>query len=188
MTKRNRKGLTQKEYAERVGVTQQRISALSREKKVVKFADGSIDPERTDALLGDILDISHRPGFGPTAKGGETEPGESTADASALGAAKTEKAQWDAKLARLKYEELAGKLVPVEDVNRAVAEIARLITARLQSWPTKLAPELATETDPARVNAIMDEEVRRLVDEVGVELCKLAGDSPELPAGPDLTA
>lgn len=177
MTKRNRRGLTQREYAERVGVSQQRISSLSRQKKVVKFPDGSIDPDRTDALLADVLDISHRPGFGPTAKGGESGDVESTAETSELTAAKTKKARYDAELSKLKYQELAGQLVKIEAVAQAVNDIGRLVSTRLQAWPNKLAPELAAETDPTQVNAILEEEINRLVEEMQNGLGRLSGDN-----------
>jgi transposase len=46
---RKRKGVSEREYAERIGRSRVAVQDMKRKKKLVMHADGSIDPDASDA-------------------------------------------------------------------------------------------------------------------------------------------
>lgn len=65
-----------------------------------------------------------------------------------------------AKMAQVKYEQLTGSLVEVDEVKRAAKDIGLAIKGSLTALPNKLAPILAAETDVQKVRKYLDEEIR----------------------------
>lgn len=75
-------------------------------------------------------------------------------------AARLERERADAFRATMQARQLAGELVSVADVRQELAK--RLVACReyLLQIPSRLAPLLAAETDPAKCFALMDAELR----------------------------
>ena len=67
-----------------------------------------------------------------------------------------------AALARLEYEHKSGQLVEVEAVKRNVFAKAREARDALQNARARLAPLLAAENDPARIDQMLAEEFGRV--------------------------
>lgn len=68
--------------------------------------------------------------------------------------------------ARLKREELEGRLVDAETVRRATFDKARVARNALMGLVDVISPRLAAETDPARVHDVLSTEIRRVCDEL----------------------
>lgn len=101
-----------------------------------------------------------------------TGPGESAAAAAedepmdpARMDPRVSKAYWEGERARLQALELAGKLVPVQDVEVAMARLVGVIRAQLLALPSRLDQALAAADATGR-RAVLEREV----DEVLVQL------------------
>jgi phage terminase Nu1 subunit (DNA packaging protein) len=66
---------------------------------------------------------------------------------------------FSAKLKKLECETRIGKLVPTDEVSIKWYTLGRQIRDRLLGIASKLAPQLAAETDERRVREILDTEV-----------------------------
>jgi hypothetical protein len=61
---------------------------------------------------------------------------------------------------RFENERTRGEWVRLEDAKREAFESSRVIRERVLNVPSRLAPELAAETDPQKVFARLDAEIR----------------------------
>ena len=94
-------------------------------------------------------------------------------DGMTLNEAKTAKAIYDARLARMDYEEQQRILVKAEDVRAAAFRLARAARDELLTIEDRLSPILASETDLTAVRAILREEVRRVCERISAGVGKL---------------
>ncbi len=67
---------------------------------------------------------------------------------------------YQARLAKLEYEEKSGKLVPVDQVKADAFNAARQVRDALLNISGRIAHQLAHEKDPARISARIDDEIR----------------------------
>jgi hypothetical protein len=65
-----------------------------------------------------------------------------------------------ARLAKLDFEERSGKLVSAEEVKISAFKLARQIRDALMNIPDRVSPELAAETNAAKIHARLHREVR----------------------------
>lgn len=65
--------------------------------------------------------------------------------------AKAVKEHYGAQLARLQYEELAGKLVPAAQVKAEAFKVARNVRDTLMGLPERVSAELANMTEPREI-------------------------------------
>jgi len=66
--------------------------------------------------------------------------------------------------AKLEYDEAAGKLVPRDEVERSRVERVLAVKEQLLALPTRIASRLAG-LDPRRVEVVLTEELRRVIEE-----------------------
>ncbi len=71
-----------------------------------------------------------------------------------------------ARALKLSNDLKAGGLMPLSDVKREAFESARIIREGLLNLPSRLAPELAAETDPQKVFARLDAEIRAALNAI----------------------
>lgn len=69
-----------------------------------------------------------------------------------------------AEVARLNFEQRAGSLVAVDEVQRRAFSIARTVREALFNIPDRLASQLAGETDPRRVHLVLTTELTRALE------------------------
>lgn len=69
-----------------------------------------------------------------------------------------------AKMAQLKYEKEAGKLVNALSVKRAATSIGRVTRDRLMSIPERLAPMLSAEEDIDEIRDILIKEIHQALE------------------------
>lgn len=86
-----------------------------------------------------------------------------------LDQARAIKESYRAELARLEYEEQAGKLVSVESVREEAFKLARSVRDSLLALPDRLAGELAGETNQFKIHQRLNEEIRRALVTLKVE-------------------
>jgi len=131
---------------------------------------------RIDAITSAIEQRSGRDNETPESVGADRDPHgyyEARAD--------RERAQ--AKRAELDYLERVGSLVSLSDVREEEFAIFRKLRDNIMAIGTRLAPRLAAETDPVRIQHLFDEEIRRALNELsralGVDAGGRAGERPD---------
>jgi phage terminase Nu1 subunit (DNA packaging protein) len=190
------------EYARLRGCAPSYVSKLLREGRITAIADGEhlgkIDSELADRQLEAARDPTkdgvrrrwqrEKREDQETAalplQGGGAAPGEpriEPKDTEGYYTHKAKREKYDAALAQLRYLEQVGRLVSAEDVEREYDAIARSVRDALLNIPDRLAPIVAAETDPARVHALIAEEMRVALNELSRRLDEPAasGGTPE---------
>ena len=89
-------------------------------------------------------------------------------DGMTLNEAKTAKAIYDARLARMDYEEQQRILVKAEEVRAQAFRLARSARDELLTIEDRLSPILASETDLTAVRSILREEMRRVCERIAM--------------------
>lgn len=89
-------------------------------------------------------------------------------DGMSLNEAKTAKAIYDARLARIEYEESQKILIRADEVRDKAFRLARGARDELLTMEDRLSPILASETDLTAVRAILREEVRRVCERIAL--------------------
>lgn len=75
-----------------------------------------------------------------------------------------------AKLSQLEYEQRIGKMVRTDDVRMALASRITQVRDSILQVPARLAPVIAAEPSPARVRDLMEDELRRTLDQLAAPL------------------
>jgi hypothetical protein len=83
--------------------------------------------------------------------------------------ARAEREHYNAELARLKFEEQAGKLIAADKVRDEAFQAARYVRDSLLAIPDRVAGELAGETNQFRIHQRLTEEIRRALTSLKVE-------------------
>jgi hypothetical protein len=147
-----------------LGHTSWAVQKAIKTGRIRKNAAGKIDPVQAD-----------RDWEGRTSPARRTRPSESTfAGTAAAGLTGVEYAQaraarelYEARLARLDYEERSGKLVSADKVKTGTFQKTRQTRDRLMMIPRRLAAQLAVETDPRAVEQLLADEIRKAMETLG---------------------
>jgi hypothetical protein len=97
-----------------------------------------------------------------TIVGGDALPGRGTGPSYAQSRAVRE--AYQARLAKLDFEQRSGKLVEVDKVKAAAFRTARAVRDGMLNLPDRVAHELAHETNPAAVHARLSNEIRTILE------------------------
>jgi len=79
----------------------------------------------------------------------------------------------------LEVAELKGGLISIEDANAAIQRILATLRLEMLGLPGRMAAQLATISNPARIKAIVDEEIRAALNRASEALAIYAGDETE---------
>lgn len=144
--------MTQAEYARHRNKSPQFINKLAKA-GVLVMRGRLVDAAASDAVLDD-----------------KPEPLPSGQQPTTLAQARLAREVFSAKLKKLEYETRIGKLVPTDEVSIKWFTLGRQIRDRLLGMPSKLAPQLAAETDVRRVREILDAEVTLALKSLAEEI------------------
>ena len=72
---------------------------------------------------------------------------------------------YQARLAKIEYEERVGKLVSRDEIQVAAFNKFRQFRDQLLNIPERVTAMLAAESEPAKVHAILSEEIRRALND-----------------------
>lgn len=98
----------------------------------------------------------------PTASEPETETGESKAAAGpSLAQSRAVREAYQARLAKLEFEQKTGRLVSADEVKARAFRMARSARDSLLTMPDRLAPILASSTDVVEVHRLLLEDIER---------------------------
>jgi hypothetical protein len=93
-------------------------------------------------------------------------PAEPDADEHGYLAHRAKREEFQAKRAELDYHERVGTLVHAADVREQQFTIFREMRDNILAISTRIAPRLAAETDPLRIQVMLDDEHRKALNEL----------------------
>ena len=173
--------LTQKQYAERRGITQQAVQKLIRQGKLdgAFRKDGrryKIDPQRADA----VLEMNRNPARSktpavvqgvPLADGLDGSVGSAIAGnlISFAEAARREKVA-KAALLELDLKKKKGDLVAKDKVEAVAAKLGALVRVGIEAIPAKVAPTVVGMDTPGDVARYLQREVKSVLADLAKEI------------------
>lgn len=89
-----------------------------------------------------------------------------SAQPSTYAQARAAREMYQARLARLEYEQKIGKLVSADEVKAEAFAAARRTRDAMLNISSRIANQLAAERDPAKISARLDDEIRRALREL----------------------
>ena len=137
--------MTQAQYARHRGKSPQYIGKLAKA-GILVMRGRLVDAAASDAVLDD------KPDDAPSGQQPTT-----------FAQARLAREVFSAKLKKLEYETRIGKLVPTDEVSIKWYTLGRQIRDRVLGIASKLAPQLAAETDVRRVREILDTELTAIL-------------------------
>lgn len=162
-----RKGMSQRAYAERIGVSRGLITKMQRQGRLVQHDDGSVDVEATDAIRARTE--------GPNSKGQVEETPEPSFEEAAHGDGAESVGDDDTysearrvgQIIKVRREKLAldterGALVDADRARKLAFEMFRLERDAWLNWPARVAAVMASElgVDASDMERVLDSHVR----------------------------
>lgn len=95
------------------------------------------------------------------------------ADRGDIAQSRAAKEYYDAELARLKFEEKEGKLIPANTVRKVLYEAGRIVRAGHDEIVAQMAPEVASETELAAVERILKLALDKLDNDLADKIANL---------------
>jgi hypothetical protein len=151
--------LSQRAYAKHRGVALSAVQKAISTGRISTMADGRIDPGVADGEW--AANTKARP---PAVRHQADD------DQDAFGAAQYSKARavrehYQARLAKIDYEERIGNLVSKDEVQVAAFNTHRVIRDAMLNVPDRVAAMLAAETDEAKCHEVLSTEIRKALNE-----------------------
>lgn len=152
-------GVSFREFGRRIGRSHETVRRAVKRGVLSVLDDGTLDPE--------VAEREWREGTHPgRGKGGSVtlHPRDGTRDNYARARAARE--TYAAKIAQTEYQRLVGELVPAARVRAEAFAASRRSRDLLMSLPARMAPVVAGYNDPRDCYRVLDEEVRRVCEEL----------------------
>ena len=162
-------------FADAHGWHRSYVSRLVQQGVIVLTADGRVDVDDADRRIAAARDPKKQHVTDRHAKaraGGRPPPapdGSASTNAT-YHQAKTSRAGFEARMAKLKYEKAIGELIPAADVQRHVFESFRRVASALDQIADLLAPMVAAESDPFVIRELIDTEISQIRNELADSL------------------
>ena len=157
------------EYARHRGVSHVAVIKALNDGRIEREADGSIDPVKADEAWSRNTNQAH----GRKRTANTEAPASSPSMGSAgpnFAQSRAIKEAYNARLAKLAYEEKSGQLVSIDSVKISWFSILRVLRDRSLNLADRLAPLLAAETDPRKVAELLDTEVRQILTDAANDI------------------
>jgi phage terminase Nu1 subunit (DNA packaging protein) len=153
--------MSQAEYAKARGVSKSMVTQYKHAGRLVLTPDGKVDVDATDRKLSETLH--------PT-KGGNQQAAPPVSGHQALHDARLRDRLARARKAELEADILEGTLVRRADVEHAARSLGLQARDALSTIPDRLAPMLATQSDPGKIHTLLAEELRRVAQMIAAGL------------------
>lgn len=174
-----KEGISQAAYARHRGCSSAYIAKLKKQGKLVLCPDGSVNQKASDDLLARLQNPAAHAQTEAASKarsgGLKKKPGPKP-DADLVNyrlrqeKAKAEKLEMELAKAR-------GELLDRKAVIQAGADAGRTLRDTILGLPAKLAPVLAVEDDPSKVQAVLKKELEAGLVEFGKSIKRLPDDA-----------
>jgi len=171
--------MTVAQYAEHRGVSDSYIRRMRREGKLV--CDGkAIRVQASDTLLNDM---THPLRGGDRTPGAESPAAATAGVLSASGGPSVQEAVRRERLARARLAELElgeelNELTRTKGVERAVFTLVRQALNSMMNLPSRLRSQLAAESEPRKVEAMLEDEIRKIAEKMQKDAQALLAGAP----------
>lgn len=157
--------LSQSEFAKRQGWSRQYVGKLVKSGKIV-LVKGKVDPEQALAAIKAQSEPSTE--LRAKSQGGTILPASPTDSRQAVDfvTARTMREAFKAKMAKMEYEEKAGKLTDASKVREEAFRAGRIVRDALLGIPDRLSDVLAAEQDPVQVRKLLIDELETILKEL----------------------
>lgn len=140
-------------YARHRGVSHASVQKAIETGRITTLANGQIDPAVADREWEQNTRYS----------ASRDDDGE-TFGASQYTKARAVREHYQARLAKIEYEERVGSLVSKDEVQVAAFNLGRQARDAMLNIPGRLAAQLAAETDEAKCYEFLDNEIRKALN------------------------
>ncbi len=141
--------------------------------RIEKEPDGTIDPAKADAAWERNTNKAQKRKVEKSADA-DTHVGPPIVNSGpSFAQSRAIKEAYNARLAKLSYEEKSGALVRTDTVKVAWFNTLRVLRDRALNLPDRLAPLLAAETDPKIVRDLLEEELRTVLTDAADAITNL---------------
>ncbi len=154
-TKPQEELISQAQYARCKGVSRTTICKHVKSGNIT-LVNGKIDPVIADQQLKANLDISQN----RKVKLSDDDVGD---ELNMYQKARAKREYYNAKLAELEYQEKAGMLVLVKDVESEVQTLYRTFRDQMLNIPNRISNQLSAETDEAKVAKLLKKEIETAI-------------------------
>lgn len=157
--------LSQSEFAKRQGWSRQYVGKLVKSGKIV-LVKGKVDPEQALAAIKAQSEPSTE--LRAQSQRGTILPASPTDSRQAVDfvTARTMREAFKAKMAKMEYEEKAGKLTDASKVREEAFRAGRIVRDSLLGIPDRLSDVLAAENDPVKVRQLLMDEFESILNEL----------------------
>ncbi|WP_066018060.1 hypothetical protein [Endozoicomonas atrinae] len=157
--------LSQSEFAKRQGWSRQYVGKLVKSGKIT-LVNGKVDPEQALAAIKAQSEPSTE--LRAKSQNGTILPASPTDSRQAVDfvTARTMREAFKAKMAKMEYEEKAGKLTDASKVKAEAFRAGRIVRDSLLGIPDRLSDVLAAEEDPVKVRQLLMEELESILHEL----------------------
>jgi hypothetical protein len=175
-----------REYARHKGVAPSAVEKALKSGRIQKEPDGTIDPVKADAAWERNTSPAQQrkplperamptavqgspvapPTRQPVHRPVEPEAGPNMTGVPNYQISRAIRETYNAKLARLEYEEKNGKLLNAEDVANDAFALASRVRDRILAVPSRVSSMLASETDSKVIERLLTQELRNALEEI----------------------
>jgi len=149
-----------RQYARHRHVALNSVQKAIRAQRIETLPDGRVDSAEADAAWRRNTRVY------TTALTGQHQPdAERGAAADQYASARAVREHYEARLAKIEYEERTGRLVSKDEVQIAAFNRFRQFRDAMLNLPDRLAAQLAAESEEAKCYEILSNEVRRALNE-----------------------
>jgi hypothetical protein len=162
-------GMNVTAYARHRGVSHVAVLKAIKAGRIIKEADGTIDPVKADTAWEQNTSQAQQRKTTQKEASAARPIDASPSSASGVGngpsyaQSRAIKEAYLARLAKLEYEEKSGAVVRTDNVKVAWFNILRVLRDRVLNLPDRMAPMLASESDPKRIRELLDAELRQIL-------------------------
>lgn len=159
-----RSGVTQKEFAKLYGVSPAAITQFKKADRLVFTDDGLVDVEASKQRIKDTSDPNRADVARRHAENRGSEIEIDEVDLS-FQEHRRIREKYLALQEKASYEKSIGQLVERAEVERDWAEVATIMRTSLERLPDLLSAELAVESDPNRIHAMLVEQIEYVLEQ-----------------------
>jgi len=148
-------------YSRHRGVALSAVQKAIKTRRISVLPDGKIDSDRADEQWERNTEQHAR----PVAPRGQEDDDTSGFGGNQYAKARAVREHYQARLAKLEYEEKTAKLVPADEVKVAAFGLFRRFRDHVLNIPDRVAAMVAAESDAARCYEIIAIEIRKALNE-----------------------
>lgn len=145
--------MTQKAYADSIGVSKQAVGKLVKKGIIILTANGRVDSEQADAARNNSKDPARALVQPDKASAGFTQ-------------VRTDRESIKLQLESMKLKQAMGELVSIAEMETAFFNIFRDCRNRLQTLPTDCKGRLVSMTDEREIQIFLSDKIQVILEDI----------------------